>query len=83
MGISRLTLSYIQDSEPENIKIVTGQVEKDGKFGADLMIRDHHGSLRRFLSTECKYDSDEDAKAAMEEIVQQCRDAEPAFGGGS
>ena len=80
MGISRMTLSNIQDSPPEILTIQTGQEEKGGKFGADLFTRDDHGRPRLLLSTECTYDSKEEAKAGMESIVQQCRDLEPAFG---
>jgi hypothetical protein len=83
MGISRMTLYHIQESRPEDLEILTGQVEKGGKFGAELFTKDGQGRPRRLLSTGCTHNSKEEAKIGMEEIVQQCRDAEPAFGGGS
>ena len=80
MGISRMTLYHIQESRPEDLEIITGQVEKGGKFGAELFAKDGQGRPRLLLSTECTYRCKEEAKAGMEKIVQQCLAYEPAFG---
>lgn len=80
--VSRLTLYHIQETPDEHLEIRAGEsTEEPGKFGSILWGKDGQGRPRMLLSTKPEFDSSEAAKEYMEDILNQCRKAPPAFGG--
>jgi hypothetical protein len=61
----------IGTNDDDTVWAAAGGPNKEGKFAGYIMFGERH---RILISTEGVYDSEEEAKADMQSIINQCRE---------